>query len=308
MTKIKIRNYFQFGIVFLLLLFLFVGGPQLYDIRSVKKLWDLGHIVLFAFLFIIILRQSKWLKKQKLYLQFTIVIMITIVFGLIIEWIQLYIGRTSELIDVWRNVVGSLIAFVYSKQINSINKYKIYLARIIVMILVAFASLPFVKVLIDEIQARHDFPVVADFENPFEIEKWYGNSYISISNESVYHGNYSLKVKLISTKYSGISINYFPTNWEKFSLLKFNIYSEYENPIELTCRIHDINHDNQFPDRMNKTIVVNKGWNGIEIPFDEIIHAPVDRNINIKEIKNFALFASNLEEEIIIYFDYMRLE
>jgi hypothetical protein len=59
---------------------------------------------------------------------------------------------------------------------------------------------------------------------------------------------------------------------------------------------------------MNKRVVITQGWNEVIVPFEEIIHAPKDRKINITEVKNFALFASNLETNKILYFDYMRLE
>ena len=308
MSAKKIQYYIQYSVLIILISFLFIGGPQLYDSRSIKKIWDLGHIILFALMFFIILRDLNWLHKKKLAIQFIIIIVVTIVLGIIIEWVQLIIGRTSEFIDIWRNVIGTLIAFVYSKKFRKLKRYQINIARIVVSLLVIVAVFPLIKVLIDEVQAQQDFPIIADFENPFEIEKWYGKSYVSINDSIVFHGKHSLKAELITTKYSGISISFFPSDWSHYKFLKFNVYNPYHESFPLTCRVHDKKHNNHFNDRLNRTYIFIPGWNEIIIELDDVRNAPENRLMNMKEIKNFALFAVQLKENKTIYFDYMRLE
>jgi len=305
---IKYNGLIQYIFLFLLIIFLFVGGPQLFDTRSLRKLWDLGHIVLFALLFTIALRDSKWLNQEKLLVQFGLIFIFTIILGLIIEGIQLLVGRTGEFIDVWRNLVGTLLAFVYSKNISGIKQNLLRSARVIVIIFMLLAAWSLIKAVTDEIQAQIDFPVIADFENPFEIEKWYGQSYITINKERVTQGSNSLKSELLTIKYSGISISYFPTDWHNYSKLKFSVYSESDEPLKLTCRMHDKEHNNSYTDRFNKTFRFDKGWNEISINLEDVINAPISRKMDITEMKNFALFAIELQKRKTIYFDYLRLE
>ena len=127
-----------------------------------------------------------------------VVLAITVILGILIEWIQLLIGRTLEFIDLWRNIIGSLLAFVYSKNISVIKPKIIKILRIIVLVLLLLAAWPLFKVVTDEIQSQIDFPVIADFENCFEIEKWYGQSYIELNEEFVVHGKRSLKIELLT--------------------------------------------------------------------------------------------------------------
>jgi hypothetical protein len=232
----------------------------------------------------------------------------TVIIGALIEVVQLLIGRTSEFIDIWRSIVGSFIAIVFFKDYSNIKQYKIRIAKVIVFLLLFAATWPLIKTITDEIQAQIDFPVIANFENRFEIEKWYGQSYLTLDEKYVVNGSYSLKAELLTTKYSGISISYFPTDWKDFSTVKFNVFFPDTDSLRLTCRMHDNIHNNQYKDRFNKSFFIKNGWNEISIYLEEVINAPVDRQMDITEMKNFALFAIQLKERKIIYFDYLRLE
>jgi hypothetical protein len=72
--------------------------------------------------------------------------------------------------------------------------------------------------------------------------------------------------------------------------------------------MHDKRHNNQYNDRFNKSFYFEHGWNEISIELEEVINAPVDRQMDITDMKNFALFAIKLKEKKTIYFDYLRLE
>lgn len=307
-NKITSKRIIQYSLLLLLISFLFIGGPQLIDKRSFQNFWDLGHVVLFTLLSTIVLRDSKWLISKNLSIQFILIIGFTFVLGSLIEVVQLYIGRTYEFVDVWRSIVGSLLGIVFSKEFKNVKPYIIKTARVFVLLLLLIATWPFIKSLVDEIQAQNDFPVIADFENPFELEKWYGQCYATINKEFVFHGKKSLKAELLTVKYSGISISYFPTNWQEYSVIKFHVYLPETDSLRLTCRIHDVGHNNKFDDRFNKSFFVNHGWNEIAFDLKQVTNAPSNRIMDITKMKNFALFAVNLKERKTIYFDYLKLE
>ena len=307
-NKVTSKRFLEYSFLFLLILFLFIGGPQLIDQRSFQNLWDFGHVILFALLSSIVLRDSKWLGRKKLSIQFTLIIGFTFILGSLIEVVQLYIGRTYEFIDVWRSIVGSLLAIVFSKEFKNVKSYIIKTARVFVLLLLLIATWPLIKSLTDEIQAKIDFPVIADFENPFELEKWYGKCYATINEDFVFHGKKSLKAELLTVKYSGFSINYFPTDWQGYSTIKFNLYLPTADSLRLTCRIHDVGHNNKYNDRFNKSFYIKQGWNEIAFDLLDVINVPENRTMDITNIKNFALFAISLKERKTIYFDYLRLE
>jgi hypothetical protein len=304
----KYKNYLHYSFLFLLILLLFVGGPQFVDTRSFQNFWDFGHVILFALFSSIVLKDSKWLGSKKLSIQFTLIIGFTFILGSLIEVIQLYIGRTYEFVDVWRSIVGSLLGIVFSKEFKNVKPYIIKTARVFVLLLLLIATWPLIKSLTDETQAKIDFPIIADFENPFELEKWYGHCYATINDEFVFHGNNSLKAELLTVKYSGFSISYFPTDWQGYSTIKFNLYLPTADSLRLTCRIHDVEHNNQFNDRFNKSFYIKQGWNEITFDLQDVIKAPENRKMDITNIKTFAVFAISLKQRKTIYFDFLRLE
>jgi len=308
LNKKTLNKLIQYSFLLVLIFFLFIGGPQLFDTRLLQELWNLGHIVLFALFSTIVLRDSMWIKSKKIFLQFILIFLLTIILGMLIEGIQQLIGRTADSADFFGNIVGTSLAFVFSKNFSIKKPVIIRVSKTFVIMLFLIAIWPSFKISVDEIQAQIDFPVIADFENIFEIEKWYGQSNIKLNSENVIHGNNSLRAELLTKKYSGISISYFPTDWQNFTKIKFGLFLLDSDSLRLTCRMHDKIHNNKYNDRFNKSFYVKQGWNEISINLEEVINAPSDRIMDIRKIKNFALFAVRLKERKIIYFDYLRLE
>ena len=95
---------------------------------------------------------------------------------------------------------------------------------------------------------------------------------------------------------------------KELSIPTVAVYSESDEPLKLTCRMHDKEHNNSYTDRFNKTFRFDKGWNEISINLEDVINAPITRKMDITEMKNFALFAIDLQKRKTIYFDYLRLE
>ena len=52
--------------------------------------------------------------------------------------------------------------------------------------LVAMAFLPLTTAILDEITALKQFPVLANFESRFEIDRWTGDADFSIDHENIY--------------------------------------------------------------------------------------------------------------------------
>lgn len=105
-----------FFLILLLALFgasilLFYGGPDAYVPRSVKELWNLGHVFYFALLTILV-------SKVLIYFIFsvrwvwTLSLLLALLWGLAIEIIQQGGDRNAEIMDVFRDLTGALLALV----------------------------------------------------------------------------------------------------------------------------------------------------------------------------------------------------
>lgn len=296
------------GICFLLL---FVGGPDNFSPRSYKHSWNLGHIFFFAIWSYLLLSSWEWISKKSFLMQCILILLFALVFGTLIELIQLNIGRTFSIVDVFYDLIGSLIAltFFYPSRKN-IPKTFLRLLQFTAVLLVLLAITPLAKASIDEYFSMKKFPILSDFETPFEIGRWSDKDKLKINHDIVRSGKSSLKVQLSTTKYSGTLLQYFPNDWRHFSSLQLSVFNTSSEPLKIHCKVYDKLHTTNgynFNDRFNGGFILTHGWNDIKISTDLISNAPVRRKMDLDNIHGFQIFVAGLSQPIVIYIDDIRL-
>ena len=291
--------------------FLFVGGPDYYSPRSFKYFWDIGHIVFFSALSTLILLRWSTHKKMSFLRQCVILVLVTIILGILIEWIQAGAKRTVDILDVVRNLIGTLVAISFLAPANK-TVPKLYLGtlRFLAILMVIWAVLPLAKAVADEVLARIQFPVLSDFETPFEINRWSGKANLSIDNEVHFHGRSSLKVALKTSNYSGAGLRYFPRNWSNYKYLHLHVFNPTDDSLKIKCRIHDRRHaegNQAYGDRFNKSYVLEQGWNRIVIPLEQVENAPKTRKLDLKRVQKLSVYVYRLSHPRVIYIDKVSL-
>ena len=313
------KKYHSFWFVSILLLIgstlLFVGGPDYFSSRSLKHFWDIGHILYFV-LFTVLLSRWTLVSRMRLIWQWITILSITFLLGVSIEFMQYGTTRTPNTGDVIRDMAGSLLVLVFGplgKKLQPINRRRSLQSFVIVLVLVLLW--PFVRSLIDEAISRYQFPLLSGFETPFEIDRWEGGdrlsveSIASISKGSALNGKL-LKLSLTTDKYSGVKLRYFDGNWISARKLKISLYNSDTDPLQITCRIHDLLHIDGYPeyeDRYNRRFLLMQGWNQIEIDLDEVKESPSSRNMDMSHIRGLGLFVVSLPVPRILYLDEVRL-
>ncbi|MCI5164778.1 MAG: VanZ family protein [Candidatus Electrothrix sp. GM3_4] len=289
--------------------FFFIGGENL-ELRSFEALWNLGHVLFFSL--------TSWLgclvfqyhrPEISILTSRSYIFLSIFILGVVIEGLQMnFGGRSSDVVDIFRNQLGCLIMLVLlSSRMKQRKISTVYLYQLTAVLLISIALYPLTRAAIGELTASSQFPLLSDFETPFEIDRWKEKSLLRIHNGIVRHGQHSLQVRLLTDTYSGASLASFPGNWKGFDSLFFSIYSCDDN-LKLTCRIHDAEHNHQYSDRFNKRFILKKGWNDLMISLDDIEKAPVDRLMNTAKIKQIMFFVSRQEREHTIYIDYIYLK
>lgn len=294
------------------LVLLFVGGPGYYSPRSYQQAWDLGHILFFAILTYLLVNQWQRLSKEPFNRQGIGIFIIALFLGVAIELLQSLIdGRTPSYGDIIRNFIGCLVAlafFIPSRK--KVPRTRLRILQFSVVLIAVLQIFPVAKSLIDEAIAREQFPVLSDFETPFEIDRWSSRSRVSINHEIAKHGKSSLKVRLTTAQYSGIALRYFPHDWRGFDSLQFNVYNASSTPLEIVCRVHDSFHyakGGRYDDRFNKRFTVTQGWNDIKISLEDIAKAPKSREMDLSSIQGFGIRVLRLPQPEVVYIDNVRL-
>jgi hypothetical protein len=310
MFKNKLRPWIYGVLLAIGSVLLFVGGPDYYSSRSLKHFWDTGHIVYFALLAGLLARW-RFIARMSLAGQWTLILIITLLLGASIELMQNGTSHTPEIGDVLRDFIGSLIALVFGSLGPRLQPAGLrHSARVSVLVLLLVQLWPLSRSLIDEAIARHQFPVLSDFETPFEIDRWEGNARLSVETIPNISKGRILKLSLTTDKYSGVSLKYFDGEWASFNTLDISLYNPDADPLKVTCRIHDFQHadgNEEYEDRFNRSFLLMRGWNHIKIDLNQVKESPANRRMDMNRILGFGLFATSLPAPRIIYLDNVRL-
>jgi len=288
-----------------LAIFLFVGGPEPYSLRSFSYVWGLGHFVCFALwtCVYVYLRRS-----QSFFRVFFEVMVLTFVLGGLVEIVQSFIGRQGSWYDILHNQVGALIGLFFLSDIR--RRLTTWLLRTVQVGLVAYvlwAVMPLGMYIIDDVIAWRQFPVFSGFETPFEHFRWQTQLSKSVSTEQAISGNRSLRVVIDPRPYSGIALNGALSDWSGYHNLSLHVYVPDDETMEFFVRVHDQHHNFQRNDRFQQPYQLQKGWNHLLISLEDIIAAPEERKLDITRVAALWLYTMDLEVPRVIYLDDVKL-
>jgi hypothetical protein len=292
--------------------FFFISGPDFYSSRSFRVLWNFGHIFFFAGAGLLLIASVAGLARKPFFGQLFWVVLFAFVTGIGIELVQYTIQREPDIGDVGRNVLGAIVAVVFfSPARHELHYRRLWLARVLTLLLVAVPVLSLLMTIFDEKNARDEFPILASFESRGELKRWSGSANFSRLDQHTTHGDYSLQVDLGTEQYSGVSLGYFEGDWNGFYMLSVDIFNTESSMLSLTLRIHDQQHgrSNQlFQDRFNRSFTLNPGWNTLQIPLQDIASAPEGRTMDLSAIENLAFFVIAEKTRTTIYMDHLHLK
>lgn len=295
--------------------FFFIGGPGYHASRSFQAAWDLGHVGFFAIATCWILLQFRdRLNVFSTNRLFPALFIGVLLLGGLLELLQMWSGgRNPDLGDVLRNQLGCLLAFAVC---TGKSKYVLsgaarWSLRATVVVLLAVSAWPMVRAVLDEQNALRQFPVLADFETPFERYRWDNVLRTSEETGNVRHGAKAMRVQLSTAKYSGIALFHFPGNWQGFRTLRCSLFNPLATVLTIHCRIHDIHHkqhDSEYTDRFNLPIKLQPGWNDVVIDLQQVWHAPKNREMDAQHVEGLGFFVVHQEEPIAIIVDHLYLD
>jgi VanZ family protein len=290
---------------------LFADGPGYRAPRSLCAAWDLGHIVAFS-LWSYLLVTWRPLRETSPGRQWGIALAFCLVAGAATEGIQSLLGGDVSVGDLLRDIVGGVIALSwFSPSAKNLPERGRRATRTAAAILLLVACLPLAVALSDEGIARLQFPVLSDFETPFEADRWDGGARFSVDRSVPGHGMASLRVDMDSSLYSGVALGYFPRDWRGYHFLTLDAFNPSPEGIDITCRIHDLRHEEgeqRYEDRFNKVFRLRSGWNEIRVDLEEVARAPAGRTLDLGTIRAVGIFATRLPTPRTIFLDHIRLE
>ena len=220
-------------------------------------------------------------------------------------------ARTLDTGDVLRDLTGSLLVLVFGSLGSTLKPASRRLSLQLAVLVLSLVQLwPLTKSLIDEAIARRQFPLLSNFETLFEIDRWAGSAELSVESMPSISQSKLLKLSLTTDQYSGAALNYFDGNWASARTLKISLYNPDADPLQVTCRIHDLQHadgDEEYEDRFNRSFRLMQGWNHIEINLNEVKESPASRSMDMSRIRGLGIFVVSLPTSRTLYIDNVQL-
>ncbi len=291
------------------LLFTDFGKPHY---RIVDEILDYGHIPLFGIVSLVILwilNHGKWpCTITKRYVQAGI---IAVFLAVLTESIQILMpNRYFQFGDIVNDTIGAA-AFLWLAHsfLNNLPGLIIRLSRWAVVLFIILPAIPIFLTAIDTWNMKRTFPALSSFESFLEMSRWtQKESKICRTTLHATEGKYSLEVTLLPGNYPGISMDYLANDWSGYKSMSFDVFLQGPSPLNITVRINDQAHNNEFTDRFNRRFQILPGENHISIKLDDVEKAPKGRLMIMAEITNLSIFAYKLKGLKQVYFDNFRLE
>lgn len=286
------------SLLFVLLPLFFWGGPDWASPPFYRHVWDFGHIAFFALVGAFV-QYGIGISTTRRWLLSTALVLLT---GVAIEYIQLQVGRNASGADVFNNLIGFWLGVVWLAPAKPWIRWAVTALIIPSLFSIAVAAL---------VQAHQawQFPVLADFEGTLEQQRLRGP--VFLSRKHVQQGEGSLEIRFTRRKYSGAYINVFHGDWSGYRELVMDFYNPGPSELVVTLRISDRSHDrgaNDYDDRFNRRLHLQSGWNQVRIPVQEIREMPVDRAMQMNQVRTLGVYTTYLKEPRVLYWDYVRLE
>lgn len=306
-TKIKKRQnkkllflyFFSFG----LSLLFFIDGPTAYDNRIFVAFWNNGHIFFFSMCTAIVHLLAQRNPKFEPY---SISLVIAATAGLLIEFIQCYIGREFDWNDVYLCLLGALIinAYYFFKK-NKVNRIVIF-SLIFTSGLIAQQQQNFYLAIKASYYQHKRLPALATFDINDDLSNWAGEN-LSVTKINSKYPNHALKATLTAgKKYSTLTLKHFYKNWIAFSTLNLSIYLDSTQDLEICIKITDMVHDTGiqlYGDRFDSCIILKPKSNQIALPIKKIENSPLRRKLDIRDLSEITIFAQKLLTDKTIYIE-----
>lgn len=277
--------------------------------RIINEIWDLGHVGAYFVLIFLVYRISDTFNALSLQWQLLVAMCAAITIGLVVEFIQLYTGRSFSLNDVFLNVVGTVAGITLFTGWRKYQSRKVvWLLRVLVIILFAVISREAVIYSLDAWQARQEFPSLLSLKYPFEMTRLSGPrvklGVMHFEEQPV------AEVLFLPAKFSTLTLDHFPRDWSSYRTLRMELYNDSDDRFGLYVRVHDIKHfpRSLYSDRFNATYLLQPGWNSILISLDSIRNAPRSRSMDMKNIHQLMLFCYKLSVQRRVLIRYIGLE
>ena len=230
-------------------------------------------------------------------------------------------GRDTNWHDGLSNLLGVTAGLLFSYALSATDRlYLKYLGGIAAVLMLLLGSIYGLYGVWDSLQAKIEFPTIADFETHRELLRWeMSDATLAQSRQHATSGDFSGNITLQAGRYPGVSIELPPGDWAAYRYLTLDITWAKNNTFSLTNReesaklalrikLEDDGPSDSFQDRFESTVALQPGQNRIRIPLKQIANSPAARSLRLNRMKRLSLFLNNSKSSQILFIDQIHLK
>ena len=238
---------------------------------------------------------------------------VLLVLGGICEVLQQFVGRATSLSDMLANGCGLLASLCWcvGRLVNSQSKKLIASIMTAALLLIPSWSPGFE--LRECVLQRNEFPLLASFERPRELNAWFAHE-ATIEQSTTWYcdGSASMQVNgLAGTKHPGANFQGLISDWHEFTALELDVFNPGDKPLSLRFSIFDSHHHASGYDpaeRFGQTAELPAGEaSHIRIDLADVRNAPADRVMDMSHIQSLNLFVVRPDADFAFLVDNVRL-
>ena len=260
--------------------------------RAWEAIGDLFHAPIFgliAFAVLLLLRR-RFDRRIPLGAAITVACVI-FAFGVLIELVQSFTGRSPNAHDVVSNAHGILAAVL----IFYAHTLRRSTPRVAVVLLLAGITVIWMAwrqpllAIIDVIKARREFPVLADFDSSAEFDRFHFRQCKPyLSRQDATSGQYSMELNYLPEPYPGARLQQFNPDWSGIESLEMDLTLDAaypDNTLEMIIQVLDRKSDDTNTSCFWRKIDLKPGVRQhIKFNRDELVSGPRGRNLQLKAI------------------------
>lgn len=280
-------------------------APDPEPVRSLIELHDYGHVFVFGVVALLLGRALRVEAARPLIetaAGLAWAFLGTQVVGLVVELLQAAGGGFVDPGDLARNCGGGVAGLLLARAgFGEWRTRSRWLLRAGALLLLGALLWPTWAAWQEERQARAQFPVLADFSSPRQLSRfeWEGGAAGRWGRDQ--RGPF-LEATLPPGDYPGLTLAYFPRDWQGYLALVIEVENPQPQPLLLNLRMDDRKVRLKYADRFNSVRLLAPGPNRIEIPLALVESAPVRRKFDLGNVRYLCLFLSapSVSEKLIL--------
>lgn len=287
----------------------------------INELQNAGHAPaygLMALVLLCLINRHSILSKRPLPVRYLLAGCGAAGIGILFEFLQQFVGREPLLSDFLHDLFGisGLLCFGAVIRGDLLRNRSRSLKAVVLtasLVLTAIPAYPAFHLTAAYLYRNRQFPMLCAFESYLE------QPFVCVNDRAaefrkpgeIWEGNGGKALHVVFTpgrQYPGFTLSECYPDWRGYGALSFSAWLPGSTGRNLTLRINDAKHTQEYADRFNTTFLLHPGLNRIAIDLDKVAHAPENRLMDMGKIQTICVFTINPSDSFEVWFDDFRLE